>query len=219
MEKTKDIFYRLDELSMALRALNNSCANFNRTRDDAYLLDVMGRLRALVAMGGSNMSPLLIEIADGQGIPLEFYSHAPKPEKAPVGLAAHIYAYKTWSVKQQPNMQKYLLKEWLEAPAYFVDQTRDFRTRNQVIKHLSNKEGGSHYDKKVALIVDNLKRTTGSNYNGIQFFLMDVSCLVYWLGTRLLFAIEDGNNEALTEGDSRIVGLDVEFDKVRISMI
>jgi hypothetical protein len=219
MAYIKDLSFRLNELSVALRALNNSCANFNKTRDEAYLLDVMGRLRALVAMGGQNMKPLLIEIADEQGIPLEFYSHTPKPTKAPDNLAAHIYAYKTWSINQQSNMQKYSLKEWLDAPAYFVDQTRDFRSRNQVIKHLSNTEGGSHYDTKTAAIVDNLKRTTGSNYGGVQFFLMDVSCLISWLGERLLLTIENRQSGLAIEDDIRISRLDEGFDNVRISMI
>ena len=137
MVRDKSLEYRLSELSLAIRALTNASEHFNKTKDEAYLLDVMGRLRALVAFGGPTMNPLLLDLADEREVALEMYSTQPKPQKAPDGLLAHAYGSKTWAVYPSNGMQKYELRDWLNAPAYYVDSTKNFRSRNQIIKHLA----------------------------------------------------------------------------------
>ena len=180
----------------------------------------MGQLRALVAVGGKDMAPLLLNLSEELNIPLELYSMPPKPLKAPIGLVASIYGGKTWATKERPGFIKYTLKGWLEAPAYFVNKTRDYRTRNQVIKHISNKEGGAHYDKEIVAVVDNLRRQSRGNnereLNGLQLFLLDVSSLVFWLGTRMGYTWNDREKGVDEKTDGRITKLDHQFEALII---
>lgn len=210
----------MKELETSLRALRLANNDFINKKDEAYLLTIMAQLRALVTMGGKDMTPLLLDLSDELLIPLELYSLPPKPLKAPQELVASLYGGKTWSTKDRPDFIKYTLKEWLTAPAYFVDETMDYRTRNQVIKHISNKEGGSHYDKKVAVIIDNLRRqfrgSQNGEINGLQLFLLDVSALVFWIGTKMGYVwncMEKGIDE---KTDERIVELDYQFEELVI---
>ena len=219
MGKTKDINHRINELEIALRALKFAVGHFNQTKDEAYLLDIMGRLRALIAIGGKDMNPLILDLAEELNIPLEFYSYSPKSVKAGLEVVFSAYGFKTWAVKDQPGLRRYTLQEWLEVPAWFVDSTKDYRTRNQVLKHISNKEGGSHYDKKIADIVDCLRRQMGSTYDGLQFFLMDMSALVFWQGTRMICVWNCRQNGLNEQTYHKIINLDNEFEKLYISMI
>jgi hypothetical protein len=126
---------------------------------------------------------------------------------------------KTWATKPCAGMQKYNLKQWLEIPAYFIDSTRDYRTREQVLKHISNKEGGAHYDDQIVAIVDCMKRISkGSDkysINGIQMFLMDLSALVYWVGTRMGFIWNCRQKSIDEKTDPRIVKLDSHFEALK----
>ncbi len=210
----------MKELETSLRALRLANIDFLQKKDDAYLLTIMGQLRALVVTGGNNMTPLLIDLSDELRIPLKLYSMPPKRISAPKGLVASIYGAKTWATKEHPGFIMYTLKEWLEAPAYFVDKTMDYRSRNQVIKHISNKEGGSHYDKEIVAIVDNLRRQFRGNkdgeINGLQLFLLDVSALVFWVGTRMGYIWNDREKGIDETTDIRIINLDKQFEELII---
>lgn len=188
-KKIKDLDEKLNKLRTALRALKNANDNYVKTNDEAYLLDIMGRLRALVGVGGPLMQPLLINLANELGIQLELYSR-PEIKHKNKNLAASVVAGKTWAVKYYEGFKKFTLSEWLETPFYYADTSKNLKTRNQVIKDVSNNEGGSHYGDETPHIVDSLNRvtiSTGSqSIDGVKQVLLDIAPLVYWLGERLL---------------------------------
>jgi len=216
----KDIEYRLTELDTALRALEIGIGNFNRTREEAHLLGVKATLRALIAMGGKNMTPLLIDIAKHMNMPLEFYSTAPKRKiDIEPRLIASVIAGRNWNVYPSINLQKYTLEEWLMTPAYFISKTREYRNRNDVLRQISESEGGAHFDRVVKEIVDELQRQSGSRYNGIQFFLVDLSALVFWLGKRFLLSINCDRNSIDPQNDERIKKHDEYFNNLHISIM
>lgn len=217
----KDIPQRMTELERALRALQLANNHFNETQDDAYLLLSQSQLRALVCSGGSGMTPLLLDLSDQLGIPLELYSIPHRVTIPSPNMAASIIAGKTWSPKPHNGLQKYTLEQWLKLPTYYVDLTHDYRTREQVLKHISNKEGGAHYDIQIVAIVDCLKRITGGAqdrtiWNGIQMFILDVSALVYWAGMRMGYIWNCGQKLKDEKTDPRITKLDTQFDALTI---
>lgn len=165
------------------------------------------------------MSPLLLDLSEQLSIPLEFYSYPP-PNPPSSDMLMSVFGGKTWATKFRDGMQKYTLKQWLETPAYFVDSTRDYRTREQVLKHISNKEGGAHYDDKIVAIVDCLRRFSKGNdkhhIDGVQMFLLDVSALIYWLGTRMCYSWDCRQKSISKVTDPKIIKLDAEFEAVRI---
>jgi hypothetical protein len=230
-KKRKSISERIEQLNIALRALKNANDNYIKTKDDAYLLDLMGRLRALVGLGGQFMQPLLINISNELKIPLIFYSYPPKPKKGSKGLIASVMPGKNWSVFPKKGFVKCNLEDWLKFPAYFSDTTKEFKDRNQVLKDISNTEGGSHYTKETPHIVDVLSRWKTSNeINGIKNFLFEISPLVFWLSNRMvkLSKIEavkrsviirdDFRKKRVNEINSEISRLDTNFDELKIGM-
>ena len=216
----KDIKYRLTELDTALKALEIGISNFNKTREEAHLLGVKATLRALIALGGKNMTPLLIDVAKYLNVPLEFYSTAPKKQRdIEPGLVASVIAARSWYVYPRIDLQKFTLEEWLTSPAYFVSKTREYKNRNDVLRQISESEGGAHFDGVVKEIVDELQRQSGSRYNGIQLFLVDLSALVFWLGRRLLLT-NDCHSKGIDPGnDERIKKHDEFFNKLHISIM
>ena len=215
----KDIDYRLNELKQATRALEIAIPGFIESRDEAYLLGVKSTLRALVATGGSSFTPLLIDMSEHLQIPLTFYSIPPKPDTPAANLVSSLRAYKDWSVQPRPGMQIFVLKDWLTCRAFFVDGTHTFATRNDVLRQISESEGGAHYDLKIKQIVDSLRRSVGSNYDGAQFFLVNLGALVFWLGRRLLLVEECRRNTIDVSTDSSVRELDSYFDSLEISML
>lgn len=218
----KEVAYRMLELEKALRALQLANNHFQESKDDAYLLLTQAQLRALVLSGGSGMTPLLLDLSNQLGIPLELYSTPPEASTPSPNLATSIVVGKTWATRPHIGMRKYTLKQWLELPTYFIDSTRDYRTREQVLKHISNKEGGAHYDDQLVAIVDCIRRISAGNqehaFNGIQMFLMDLSALVYWSGKRMGY-IWNCRQKSINEAtDPRIEKLDAQFDSLVIGL-
>lgn len=217
---------RLEELEASLRLIHNCTKHFHETRDQSYLLGVLSQLRALVSFNPSEPSnrrkrlkPLLLDLADQESIPLRLFSAPPKPENGPPGLAASILAFKTWSVDAKQGHVLFDLKQWLLAPAFHVDSKNVYKPRNDVIRQLTEK-GAVHYDEDVGEIVDSMRRTFGSRYSGVEFFIVDTACAVFYLGTRYLrisklraAAVDD------PECHESIVQLDREFENVKISMM
>ena len=214
----KDIHYRLTELGTALRALEIGITNFNDTRDEAHLLGVKATLRALVASGGRSLTPLLLDLSDRLQIPLEFYSFPPKPPTPRPNLVSSTTVSKDWAIKASAGMQKFILRDWLLCPAFFVDRTHKFVTRNDVLRQISESEGGAHFDLNVKEIIDSLSRSFGSIYNGKQFFLVNLSALVFWSGQRMLFIADCRDRNADTAQDERVREHDSFFNALIISM-
>ena len=222
MAQLKDIPQRMMELEKAIRALQLANNHFHETQDDAYLLLSQSQLRALICSGGSGMTPLLLDLSDQLGIPLELYSISHQVNIPDPNLAGAILVGKTWSPKLHNGMKKYTLKQWLELPTYYIDSTRDYRTREQVLKHIANKEGGAHYDNQIVAIVDCLKRISGGGqnrtYNGIQMFLLDISALVYWSSMRMGYIWNCRQKSIDETTDPRIAKLDAQFDALVIGV-
>jgi len=217
----KDMNYRIQELQTALKALQFGIDGFHKSGDEAHLLGVKATLRALVALGGRTMTPLLLDLAKEINLPLEFYSLPPEEKKslAPHVNTVRIITSKSWSIEPQPGMQRYTLEEWLELPAYLVTKTQEFKCRNDVLRQISESEGGAHFDKKIKIIVDELQWQSGSRYNGIQFFLVDISALVYWLGQRLVIwykCMQKGDDPS---SNNELKELRDNFQNLHISMI
>ena len=190
-----------------------------RTRDEAYLLSVKATLRSLVATGGRSLTPLLIDIAENLQIPLEFYALPAKSGAPRAGLVASVRAWRSWHVFQRPDLDKFTLRGWLLSPAYFIDRTHQYATTNDVLRQLAETDGGAHFDLDIKNIVDSLRRSAGSRYDGVQFFLVELSALVFWLGKRLLL-VHDRRLKGLDfSHDAEICEHDKEFDALIISMM
>jgi hypothetical protein len=53
-------------------------------------------------------------------------------------------------------------------------------------------------------------------FNGIQMFLLDISALVYWIGTRMRFIWNCRQNAVDEATDPRIIKIDNQFDAFAI---
>jgi hypothetical protein len=107
----------------------------------------------------------------------------------------------------------------IERTTYFIDRTHQYATTNDVLRQLAETDGGAHFDLDIKNIVDSLRRSTGSRYDGLQFFLVELSALVFWLGKRLLL-IHDRRSTGLDFlYDAEICEHDKYFDSLIISMM
>jgi len=227
----KSISERLDELRTSLRALNNAYDHFEKTLDEAYFYDIVGRIRVLVCTGSRTMSPLLIELSKELGIELEIFSHPPRT----IGkerIHDSLVIGKTWSTHPMGNFQKFTLEEWLATPMYFLRHSRCFLSRNYVIREIAEKEGGAHFDKRITPLIAQLRSV---NYgigkkiklNGLQMILLDISPAIYLLGERMiqfyeLKKIEDsivlteqGRQKSIVAHKKKIFELNSYFEKLR----
>jgi hypothetical protein len=181
VKKKKSINDKIEDLKKALKAMENANNGFQETKDDSYLLVVESQLRGLVAIGGNFLNPLLVNLSKELNIPLEIYSL--EEQKVTNKTTSLLITGKTWSFMPKKGYVKYNLEEWIQVPIYFTDTTRTLKTRNQLIKDLSNSEGGTHYADEIEHIVDTLNRVTISNYNnGTNAALLDIAEAVYWAG-------------------------------------
>ncbi|WP_164639783.1 hypothetical protein, partial [Rhodopseudomonas sp. BR0G17] len=191
-------------------------------REGHYLLGIVTQLRALVGFDPTGKSktlrPLLLNQADKFGIELSLFSRPPKPRKAEPNLVGSIIGYKTWSVLPGGDFCRYTLRDRLLVRAYYNDVTREYDNRNRLIRDMANKSA-AHYDDHVSGFADSIRRSSGSNYTGEQFFVIDTSSAIYYLGVRFIRtmrALIDGRDPA---SDESIRGLDTEFQDLKISMI
>jgi hypothetical protein len=212
----------LGELDAALAHMAALTRHFHESRQGHYLLGVLTQLRALVAfdpMGRSQtLNPLLLKTAEKYNIGLNLYSRPPESKKGEPGLIGSVLAYKTWSVLPQGGFQRFTLREWLLAPAYHNDKTNEYESRNKLIRDMANKSA-AHYDDHVTTSADSVRRGFGSRYSGDQFFIIDTSAAVYYLGARFFRVwnvLTDGLDPAT---DTRVTTLDAEFQALKISMI
>jgi hypothetical protein len=217
MKKTID--ERMRELEKALRALQLANNHYFETKDDAYLLLTQAQLRALL-VSGPTMTPLLLGLSAAIGVPIEFYGLPAQPGPIKPNLLATVVSGVTWSPRPADRMVKTHLAAFLKDPFYFVPSTRDYRTREQVLKHISNKEGGAHYDEQLVAVVDTMRRAfasfkdpSGAEFvqTGIQLFLLDLSALVYWAGMRMGYVWNDRTKGLDETKDERITRIDAQF--------
>lgn len=233
--KIKSLKDKLEELDLALNSLKNANNNYFKKKEKSYLLDIMGRLRALIGLGGKYMNPLLINLSKELDIPLELFASPPPKISKSQKLVSSYTGGKTWTTQNKKGTKKYILEDWLNTPIYYAETSKQFKTRNQVLKDISNTMGGSHYDDHVPHIVDTFKRVSigsGSQFiNGIEMVLIDIAPLVYWLGKRLIleYKIKELNSISITtetyyikrklELENEIKKIDEYFEKLQISGI
>ncbi len=231
--KTKSIKDKIQELDNALNALKNANNHYHKGKDKSYLLNIMAILRSLVALGGKSMHPLLINLSKELNIPLELYSSPPPPILKSHKLVGSYQSGKTWTTIKGKGFKKYILEDWLNTSIYFTETSKQYKTRNQIIKDIANNMGGSHYSNKIPHIVDTLKRTLIGNdsytIDGIEMVLIDFAPLVYWLGKRLLLRYQikelnrisiitlDHKKKKQLELDNKIKKMDEYFHKQNIS--
>ena len=213
---------RLLELETALVHMSELVRHFHEARQKHYLLGVVTQLRALVAFDPTGKSktlqPLLLNQAEKYGVELVIFSSPSKPRKGEPGLVGSVIAYKTWSTIPVDGFRKYALREWLLARAFFNDRSKEYESRNRLIRDLANKSA-AHYDDHVSELADSVRRGSGSNYTGEQFFIIDTSAAIYYLGVRFIRTMKaqiEGRDPA---NDESIMALDAEFQALRISMI
>lgn len=221
----KTLDERFAELDMSLRLVVRCCKHFHETKDDCYLLGVLSQLRALVSFKpwetkekGKTLRPLLLDLAEKENIALRLYSYPPKPEKGPPNLAGHILSMQTWSVFPADGFQEYALRDWIQARAYHVHSTNTYRSRNDVIRQLTEK-GAVHYDEEVGEIVADLKGIFSSKFNGMQFFVLETAKAIGYLGVRLLIVRQLRQEGVLNpERHDRVLSHDKEFAAVRLTL-
>lgn len=196
--------------------------HFHEKREEFYLIAVLSQLRALASFDpkskSRSLNPLLIDLARESDFELELYSIPPKPKKGPPGMAGAILTSKTWSSRQVPGFEQYKLRDWLLARAYHSDTSNTYFNRNDLIRQLSEKSA-VHYDKDVGELVDTMRRSFGSNYNGVQFFIVDTAAAVFYCGAKYLRTrdLEQRGENAST--DVGLQKLDDEFFNLQISML
>ena len=77
-----------------------------------------------------------------------------------------------------------------------------------------------HYDTDVALLVDSLRRASSSGYDGLQFFMLDTSAAVFYLGARLLRIVElKSAGSGDPERGQPVADLDRNFEQLKINML
>lgn len=216
----KDLAFRISELEKSLGALIKANNQYCQEHDDTWLLFIAAQLRGLIASGISrNMHPLLLELSDQLGIPLKLYSRPGKTNPPPMNLVANFVCGKTWSTKVGHELIEFELKNWLITPRYFVDTSKMYTTPNELLRAISERSGGVHYDEYRAPSEESLSRLYRGNdsyrISGVQIFLLDIAALVYWLGMRLVYTYYcklKGNDP---EHDPIIKTLDENMEKIR----
>jgi hypothetical protein len=142
----------------------------------------------------------------------------PKPEHGPSGMAGAILAYKTWAPQPKDGFQRYTLREWMGTRAYHLDTKNTYFNRNDLVRQLTEKSA-VHYDEDVGELADTMRRNFGSNYNGVQFFIVDTAAAVFYCGAKFLRTRDVTLRGEDVATDPGLAKLDKEFDELRISLI
>ena len=139
---------RLEELRQALVVIERGLEAAFETGEAAHFLPVLGQLRSLLASG--NQTPLLLDLAQKLGFPLEFYStpldSLDNAEIAEIlGPARIQWTGDSLSPKAEPPFsQKVTMKDWLASTQAVVGERKI--SGEQLLKMVANKLGASHYD-------------------------------------------------------------------------
>lgn len=191
----KSLEYKFNELKNSLEAIENANNDFCKTGKESYLLTIIGQCRVLAGSGERNMKPLLINLMNDLEIYPIFYSIPPKTilDKSNTNnnLVEHCYLNRTWYVDESSDspLFKTHLEPWMGIPYQFMDifKGRKFYTRNDILRGISDKHGGGHYDPDISEYVEILERTsTSNNLNGIKIFLLDIASAIVYSGEQLL---------------------------------
>ena len=149
MNARKSQRQRLEELRQALLVIEHGLQTAFETGEEAHFLPVVGQLRSLLASG--KQTPLLLDLAQELGFPLEFYSipldFLDNEELAEIlGPTRIQWTGDSLSAEPVPPpiKQKVTMKAWLASTQVVVGRKKISGER--LLKMVANKLGGSHYD-------------------------------------------------------------------------
>lgn len=183
---------RLEELRQSLVVIRHGFEMVMKAEEFAHFLPVAGQLRALLVRSRTN-HPLLLELADEVGFPLELYS-IPLDflEQREAILVPQSIQWTGDSVRATdegpPFVQKVTMDEWLDSTQVIVYGKRI--TGKQLIQMIANKLGGSHFDRTMP---NELREMTLFEIGGLpsQYMtLVRVADVVARLGEDLLDHVE-----------------------------
>ncbi|GAB4043017.1 hypothetical protein [Spirosoma litoris] len=191
---TKSTEHRLKELRDAINAIGYSVNSFLQSRgDDMHLLTIKTQLRALIATGGRNMKPLLLEMADKANIDLNIYGLKPmEPNPHGEDVLIDVPWPKTWATIPSEHFEKMSFRDWLQEPSYKGLYTNGYVSRNRLLREIADKSG-SHYDEELTEIIEYIDGMQNVVYNqrgipvmlaGIPLFLLNLASATCWLGGR-----------------------------------
>ena|GEM_PF-1835853 len=233
----KGLKTRSEELRLSLESLKSSLMGIQSrsgsSQASLHIHNMMPQLRQLIADGGRNFRPRLLNLADEMRIPLRFYA-APEeglaftleiklPDSSdtvfsPTGYAPNFIYRKCWSPMPRQGFVCVDLREWMQREIY--DDSKVQYTRNNLLRAISDKEGGGHLDdtqdqlsyalQEKFLCFD--KEDVSKALSGKDIFLIDLAALVIWLGQRMLLMMNCHARGLAESVDEGIAQPDAEFD-------
>ena len=238
---TKTFPQRIQELTTALDSMTMSLTKIRNpeyvTDRNAHIYNLMSPLRALIAQGGKNFRPRLLRLAAETNTLLQFYA-APEEGLAftwevkipaehrsyfsPTGYAPNFIFKKCWSPKPKPGFRQTTLADWMGATIY-LDGKREY-TRNELLRGITDKDGGGHLDDTQDFLSYTLEQRflsfestdEESAVRGKDLFLIDLAALTTLLGKRMLLILscrEKGVDETQCE---ELNSLDRESDEFQV---
>ena len=208
----------LVELGSSLEGIEKFIEQFKQTSEFFYLTAAIGQARALIASGGKNQRPFLIDIAKEYEIDLEFFSYPQFNFSKNIQVASIIYRGPTWlsfpTGSLEQKLVKFSLADWMEVLAY-CDGQGNLVSRNTVLRELADKSS-AHYDKDKGPTVNNLESHIILQNNemhpafGVETFILDICSLINYLGKKLLYCIEAKmSKKILSEYDDYLFKLEM----------
>lgn len=214
----KDLTERLKELEVSLQSIElslNQIKGHESADVGVHVHNLLPQLRQLIAIGGRNFHPRLFDIADEFKIPLEFYAVSATRQELGVTMEAKIpgseqlfrsptryfpihLLERLWSPFPMESPEKVSLGDWMQEMP-FQDENIEY-SRNDLLRAVTDKDGGGHLDNNQDLLVSSLYRNfffTGTqgvewSLTGRDLFLIDLATLVLWLGKRVLLYADLG---------------------------
>lgn len=196
----KTLNYKLQELDVALEAINDALSNFSINYKKSYMLTISSQSRSLV-VPCYGKDALLIKLIKTLNFNYFFYSMPGKSildKNFRTDLLKELYPDKTWFLNYIPGLVFYDINTWLDIPYFFIsiNNIKEFKTRRYMLKQIANKHGGAHYDNSISPIFESLECYKVGNeenkelYNGVDIFLTDIATAIYYIGKSLINYVE-----------------------------
>lgn len=185
----KDINYKCNELKNSLDQIKDIYESFIVSHK-AHSINLLAGIARMLLCRGRNSHPLLLDIMNELKIQPIIYGF---PEQVVSNAIHSLYNDMSWGVVPRTNLNTpYLFEKWLNVTAYAFSITGGVQKVNriQLIKHIADKHGGSHYDPEISPLYDNLSDAVISvgkddkkmKFTGIQLFLLDIAMAIHYVG-------------------------------------
>ena len=180
---------RFDQLNASLTELEGAVKELQDNGKDAAMVTVLSLLRALLITRPRNV-PLLLDLANKNGFPLEFYVDFRWDEdlnekiEAVLGGAKRIlFPMDCFSLKKSTKTPaKISIEDWLRSPQAIVWETR--LTGDHLIWDIASKEA-THFDTEIPEWLVELKKTKVNEVASYHRTLISLSEIVIGLGDNL----------------------------------